>query len=354
MRVVVSGHNGYIGSVLMPMLAAEGHEATGLDTFFYEDCTYGASHAEPRALRRDVRDLVPEDLRGFDAVVHLAALSNDPLGDLKPEITYDINYRGSVRLAQLAKAAGIPRFLFSSSCSLYGASATDSVLAEDAAFNPVTPYGESKLWAERDIRLLADDEFTPTFLRNATAYGFSPRLRTDVVVNNLVGYAVATREVLLQTDGSQWRPLVHVQDICRAFVAVLTAPREAVHNEAFNVGSTAENYRIRDVAGIVQDVISGSCVKLSGRSGPDLRNYRVSCDKFADRLDFKTEWTVERGAREMGEAFGRYGLTLEQLTGAGLQRLPRIKQLLHDGRVGEDLRWLAGSSGNASRPLQSR
>ncbi len=292
-------------------------------------------------MRKDIRDVGKEDLRGFDAVIHLAALSNDPLGDLRREITYDINYHGSVRLAQAAKDAGVPRFLFSSSCSLYGAAPGDQMVKEDAGFNPVTPYGESKILSERDIRLLADDDFSPTFLRNATAYGFSPRLRADVVVNNLVGHAVATHEVLLQTDGSQWRPLVHVEDICRACLAVLGAPRQSVHNEAFNIGSTAENYRIRDVAGIVQDVVPGSRVAFSGQAGPDLRNYRVNCDKFGERLGFQTKWTVERGARQVSEMFERYGLTLEQLKGPGMTRLARIRELLKEGRVSDDLRWVA-------------
>jgi nucleoside-diphosphate-sugar epimerase len=340
-RVLVSGHNGYIGSVLVPVLTAAGHQVVGFDTFFYEECTYGPDRQHPAAIRKDIRDVLTEDLRGFDAVIHLAALSNDPLGDLRPEITYDINHFGSLHLARVAKEAGVPRFLFSSSCSLYGAADGDEMIDEQAGFNPVTPYGESKIWAERDIRVLADDQFSPTFLRNATAYGFSPRLRADVVVNNLVGHAVTTHHVLLQTDGSQWRPLIHVEDICRAFVAVLEAPRELVHNEAFNVGSSAENYRIRDVAQIVQGVVPGSRVALSGKVGPDLRNYRVNCDKFAERVGFSTKWTVELGARQVFSMFERYGLTLAQLNGPGMTRLPRIKALLNDGRVSGDLRWLA-------------
>ena len=250
MRVLLTGHKGYIGTVMAPILAASGHTVTGLDNFRFEDCTFGESPLEIPARRIDLRDVQPSDLIGYDAVIHLAALSNDLLGDIDPELTYDINHRASVRLARLAKAAKVPRFIYASSCSLYGA-AGDDPLTEEADFNPVTPYGESKVRAERDLVPLADDTFSPTYMRNATAYGLSPCLRVDLVVNSLVGYAYTTGEVLIQSDGSPWRPLVHVEDICRAFVAVLEAPRERIHNQAFNVGISSENYQIRDIAAMV-------------------------------------------------------------------------------------------------------
>jgi nucleoside-diphosphate-sugar epimerase len=339
MKVLVTGHNGYIGSVLTPLLQAAGHEVSGLDTYFYKDCSLHGATVDVPSLQMDVRDVREPDLVGFDAVIHLAALSNDPLGDLDPELTYAINWRASVQLARLAKEAGVSRFLFSSSCSLYGAS-DDGFLTEEAGFNPVTPYGESKIRTEEEVSLLADANFSPTYLRNATAYGVSDRLRADLVVNNLTGYAILTGEVLIKSDGTSWRPLVHIEDISRAFLAVLEAPRALVHNEAFNVGQTAENYRIRDVAEIVRETVPGSKVTYAGGATADIRNYRVDCSKIARVLPaFKPEWTVRRGVEELYEAFQRYGLAEADFLGPRYQRLKRVRELLDGGEIGKDLRW---------------
>jgi nucleoside-diphosphate-sugar epimerase len=337
MKVLMTGHDGYIGSVMVDVMARAGHEVVGMDTCFYESCRFGPERRVVPAIRKDVRDIDPADLAGFDAVIHLAALSNDPLGCLDERCTLDINHLGSVTLAKAAKAAGVSRFLFASSCSLYGA-AGDRMLAEDAAFSPVTAYGLSKVLAEADVSTLADDSFSPTFLRNATAYGQSPRLRADVVVNNLVGVAFTTGDVVIQSDGTPWRPLVHVEDISRAFLAVLEAPRDAIHNQAFNVGSTQENYQVRDVADIVRDVVPTCSVKYLEGGGPDPRCYRVNCDRLARAIPtFQTLWTVRRGVEELCASFFKYALTSEKFS--NYFRLKRIQNLLEEGHLDTSLRW---------------
>jgi len=339
MRVLITGHNGYIGSVLAPMVRAAGHDVVGLDTFLFEGGTFGPNGSDIDALRMDLRDVQVSDLRGFDAVMHLAALSNDPLGDVNPQCTYDINHLGSVRLARLAKQAGVPRLIFASSCSLYGV-AGDEMLTEEAAFNPITPYGVSKVLFERDVAKLADDDFCPTFLRNSTAYGVSPRLRADVVVNNLVAIAFTTGEVLIQSDGTPWRPLVHIEDIASAFLAVLHAPRELVHNEAFNVGRSEENYRVRDLGELVEQVVPGSKVRYAEGGGPDPRCYRVDCGKLMRTLpEYQPQWTVRRGMEQLRDAFQRNGLTREELLGDRYFRIKRIRALQSEGLLDDSLRW---------------
>jgi len=341
MRVLITGHNGYIGSVLAPMVRAAGHDVIGLDTFLFEGGTFGPYGPRYESKRMDLRDVAPSDLRGFDAVMHLAALSNDPVGDLNPHCTYDINHVGSVRLARLAKEAGVKRLIFASSCSLYGV-AGDEMLNEEAAMNPITPYGVTKVLFEQDVSKLADDEFSPTFLRNATAYGVSPRLRADVVVNNLVGIAFTTGEVLIQSDGTPWRPLVHIEDIARAFLAVLHAPREVVHNQAFNVGRSEENYRVRDLGALVEEVVPGSKVRYAEGGGPDPRCYRVNCDKLMTTLpEYNPQWTVRRGMEQLRDAFRENGLTREELLGDKYFRIKRLRALQSSGVIDDDLRWIA-------------
>jgi nucleoside-diphosphate-sugar epimerase len=338
MRILVTGSTGYIGTVMVPMLLDAGHEVVGMDLGLFEPCTLDGVPTDENPTRiADVRDIGPEDLEGFEAVVHLAALSNDPLGDVNPDLTYDINHRASVRLAAAAKEAGASRFVFASSCSLYGAG--EGYLDEQAEFNPLTPYGESKILTERDVAPMADDDFSPTYMRNATAYGLSPRLRADIMVNNLVGHAVTTGEVLIKSDGTPWRPLVHVRDICAAVVAVLAAERETVHNEAFNVGSTSENYQVRDVAELVREAVPGSEVAYSPGATADARDYRVDFSKISEKVPgFQPQWTVPDGIAEMRDAFEAAGLTLEDLEGERFVRLKRVRALMDQGAIGSDLR----------------
>jgi nucleoside-diphosphate-sugar epimerase len=336
MKVLVTGHHGYIGSVMIDVLARAGHSVSGLDTYLYEGCNFGGERRVVPAIRKDVRDVEASDLLGFDAVIHLAALSNDPLGCLDERCTLDINHQGSITVARAAKEAGVERFLFASSCSLYGA-AGDRMLDENAVFNPITAYGLSKVLVEADVSQMADGSFSPTFLRNATAYGASPRLRADVAVNNLVGVAYTTGKVLLQSDGTPWRPLVHVEDISRAFLAVLEAPRDAIHNQAFNVGSTQENYQIRDVAAMVEEVVPGCSVKYLEGGGPDPRCYRVNCDKLPAHIPgFRTKWTVRGGIEELYARFARARLTADMF--ARYVRLPKVLELIRDGEVDASLR----------------
>jgi nucleoside-diphosphate-sugar epimerase len=338
-RVLVTGHRGYIGTVLVPMLLEHGYDVVGLDSDLFQRCTFYDGIVEIPEMRIDVRDVHPDNLAGFDAIIHLAGLSNDPLGDLNPHLTQEINYHASVRLATLAKRAGVQRFVFSSSCSLYGASG-DDMLNEDSPFRPVTPYGISKVLVERDVSLLADDTFSPTFLRNATAYGISPRLRFDLVLNNLVAWAYTTGSVLIKSDGSPWRPLVHVEDICRAFVAVLNAPRDVIHNTAFNVCRTEENYRVRELAEIVRQTVPGCEIRYAPDASPDKRNYRVDGSRILRALPaFRPRWNVRDGARQLYDTYTALGLTLEDFEGRRFKRIAHVQHLMEAGVLNASLRW---------------
>ena len=342
MKVLVTGCLGYIGTVLVPLLHKEGHEVFGLDSDIYRRCTFSGVIPEFPVTRKDVRDVTQDELAGFDALIHLAGLSNDPLGDYRPELTEEINEKASITLAVKAKAAGVKRFLFASSCSNYGAAGAD-FLTEEAKFNPVTPYGVSKVQVEVALSRLADENFSPTYLRASTAYGVSPRIRFDLVTNNLTAWAFTTGLVYIKSDGTPWRPIVHVEDISRAYIAVLHAPREVVHNEGFNVGTTSENYQVREIAQLVKEVVPGCKVEYAPDAGPDKRCYRVDCNKITRTLhDFKPQWTARRGVEQLYEEYKRVGLTLEEFEGPKFMRIAHVKSLINEGVLDENLRWRDG------------
>ncbi|MBF8171070.1 MULTISPECIES: NAD-dependent epimerase/dehydratase family protein [Streptomyces] len=338
MRVLLTGHQGYLGTVMAPVLTAAGHEVVGLDAGLFADCVLGPAPADPPGRRVDLRDVTAEHVAGVDAVIHLAALSNDPLGSLAPELTYDINHHASVRLARLARDAGVQRFLYASTCSVYGAAGGDGLVAEDAPLRPVTPYAESKVRVEDDLHALCDGDFSPVYMRNATAFGYSPRLRADIVLNNLVGHALLSGEVLVLSDGTPWRPLVHAADIARAFTAALDAPREAVHDRAFNIGSEANNVTVAEIAEQVAAAVAGSKVVITGETGADPRSYRVDFSRFRAAVPgFDCAWTVKQGAVELADAYRDFGLTREDFEGR-FTRLAVLRAASETGAVDDTLR----------------
>ena len=339
MRVLVTGSSGYVGSVLCPIFEEHGHEVVGLDTGYYDGCDFGAYDAERQRITLDVRDVEPRHLEGFDAVVHLAALSNDPLGDLSPELTHEINHHGTVRVARAAKKAGVPRFVFASSCSMYGASDADALLAEDAPLRPLTAYAESKVRSEEALRELDGDGLTTVSMRNATVYGVSPRLRLDIVLNNLAAWSHVTGKIRLLSDGMSWRPLLHVRDLAKVAVRMVEAPSELVAGRAFNVGSAAQNYLVRDLAEVLAEV-TGCEVEFAGDASPDPRSYRVDFSEL-DRAfpDLELDWNARRGAEELVGAYRAVGLTEDDFEGRSYIRLRQLRHLLDEHRLDDDLRW---------------
>jgi nucleoside-diphosphate-sugar epimerase len=346
MKVLVTGSNGYIGTILTSMLGKHGHEVVGLDSDLYRHCTFTDCIPDIETIEKDIRDIVEEDLIGYDAVIHLAGLSNDPLGDYRPTLTEEINEIASIRLAWAARKAGIKRFLFASSCSIYGAAGSD-LLTEEAVFNPVTPYGSSKARVEAALSKMADASFSPTYVRASTAYGVSPRLRFDLVTNNLSAWAFTTGQIYIKSDGTPWRPIVHVEDISRAYIATLQAPRELIHDEAFNVGTTTENYQVRDIAEIVKEVIPGCRINYAPDAGPDKRCYKVDCNKIVCVLkDYKPNWTARRGIEQLYGEYKKTGLSLEDFEGPKYKRIAHIKQLIEKGELDQNLRWYHGKIEN--------
>lgn len=336
MRVLVTGHQGYLGTVMVPILQRAGHDVAGLDSGFFADCVLGPVPADPPGIRVDLRDVTVDQLAGFDAVIHLAALSNDPLGALAPRITYDINHHASVRLARLAKAAGVRRFLYASTCSVYGSAGQDLV-DESAPLRPLTPYAESKVRVEADVAAMGDESFCPVFLRNATAFGFSPRLRADIVLNNLVGHAFLTGDVRVLSDGTPWRPLVHARDIAAAFLLALEAPAAMVHCAAYNVGAESNNLTVADIAQAVVDVVPGAKLVITGETGADPRSYRVDFSKLRDELGFEAKWSIPDGAAELYKEYDAADLTAEAFT-EKFTRLPHLEELQAVGIIDKALR----------------
>jgi len=353
MKVLVTGHNGYIGSVLVNRLLEQGYDVVGLDTNYFVECYFGNGASSIPSHIQDVRDADMFDLKGVEAVIHLAGLSNDPLGNLNPDLTFEINHQASVRLAKAAKKAGVARFIFSSSCSNYGASG-DDFLNEESKLNPVTAYGKSKVLVEHDVAPLADSNFSPTYLRNATVYGVSPRLRLDLVLNNLVAWAYTRGRVLIQSDGTPWRPIVHVEDVAQAFIAMLEAPKDAIHNQAFNIGSTEENYRIRDLADLVKNTVPSCDIQYADNAGPDKRCYRVDCGKVGRTVpNFQPKWNAKAGAQQLLEAYRENGLTLDIFNGPTYKRIDHINGLRHGGKLDHSLRWIARNGKGQHQELAS-
>ncbi len=351
MRVLITGTDGYIGSVLAPRLIERGYSVTGVDCGFYRDgWLYNDRRPHPLTLSKDIRKLTARDVEGFDAIVHLAELSNDPLGEHDPRITFDINHQGSVSLARACKEAGVPRFVYTSSCSVYGAALDGKERDETSQTDPQTAYARCKVLVERDVGALADANFTPTFLRNATAFGASPRMRFDIVLNNLAGFAWTEKQIKMTSDGTPWRPLVHVEDICQAIQLALEAPREKIHNEIFNVGDDEQNYRIREVAEIVGQVFEGCTVSFGAPSG-DNRSYRVGFQKIAKHLaGFKCHWSAERGARQLHQVFGSIGFDTEMFEHRGFTRLKQLKHLIATRQIDKDFYWQTSIDSDSQEP----